>query len=505
MTIQNINVRIALCTLAYILPVFLIHASSNPPITIAPTTPTTIQNPNAGNTVLEYIVTNKTNQPHSLAMVPIAGVTQNTSTGFCSNPIRLASQSSCLFSLTVDRNQLSAINNGGPKICLTKGPHDDSPGSFMCTQPNQSNIMKVSTLDPKFPYGSAPVGNVCVSSDYYATPETMLGSWAMLMAVTMDTQQSVLPSFLTSSNVVYAVGTAALGNQLGIANCSGGCNQLNGYCFALKFNGKTPYPYMIFQSVNIGANDNSFDIYMAGGGSGAFPAPCQVFWGTGSNVDWANNIENSSCEGYFGDYSSINSSYAVTYNSVIHPAKETLQNACTFASAGQSGFNTQNWNNVTVIPITCPASLIQITGVEIPANITTIGNQTIHNLSTLKDSDFAASTITGITTTQMQDCKTPSSGYCNNVAVSVPNYEASISASQTQPLLTGPPPSNTYCEANPNTSYCSWNNGISSGGGSYCNANSAQCIGCGNGSKWCICVNHTLLGCTGAIDAKTLS
>lgn len=279
------------------------------------------------------------------------------------------------------------------------------------------------------------------------------------------------------------------------AGCSGGCNQLNGFCFALKFNGKASYPYMIFQSVNIGANDDSFDIYMAGGGSGAFPSYCQQFWGTGPSVNWADHIENSSCAAYFGDYSAINSSYSVTYNGVVHPAKQTLQNACTFASAGQSDFNSQNWNNVTVIPVTCPQSLVQITGLQLPSSITTVGNQTIHNLSTLKESDFSASTITGITTTQMQDCKTPSSGYCNNVSVAVPNYQASISSSLTAPLLVSAPPSTTYCQIVPNAHFCSWNNGQTSAGGSYCNANAAQCLACGGGSKWCVCNGQSLVGC----------
>lgn len=356
-------------------------------------------------------------------------------------------------------------------------------------------ILAEQTIDSSFPYGNKPTGNVCVSSDYYATPETMLGSWAMIDAVALDVQSQVLPRFMTNNNVVYAVGTAALGNELGISGCGGGCNQLNGYCFALKFNGKNSYPYMIFQSVNIGANDDSLDIYMAGGGSGAFPVQCAQFWGTGSSVNWALHIEDTSCSAYFGDYSSIHSNYSVTYKGVVHSAKDTLQQACRFASEEQSGFNTQNWSNVTVVPVTCPQSLVQITGVEIPATMTKVGNKTIRNLNTLTDNDFTTSTITGITTTQMQDCKTPSSGYCHNVAVSVPNYEASISTTLTAPLLSGPPPSSTYCQSNPNAQYCSWNNGISSAGGSYCNANSTQCIGCGGGAKWCVCHGQVLTGC----------
>lgn len=476
-------------------PFITAYGATQSPITMTPTTSTTIQNPNSGSTIIEYLVTNRMQMSHTFAIVSTAAVIQNSSAGKCPIPFILPSQSSCLLSLNINRDQLSALK-GGPQVCVTKGPHDNNPSSFMCTQPNQTNTMKVTTLDPNFPYGSAPTGNVCVSSDYYATPETMLGSWAMIQAVTMDSKENVLPTFLSETNTVYAVGTAAIGDQLGLSNCSGGCNELNGYCFALKFNDKTPYPYMIFQSVNIGASPDSFDIYMAGGGSGAFPAPCQTFWGTsGSSVNWANHIENTTCSGYFGDYSAINSSYSVTYNGVVHSAKSTLENACTYASPGQSGFNSQNWSNVSVVPVTCPTSLIQITGVELPASITTVGNQTIHNLSTLTDSDFATSTITPVSTTQMQDCKTPSSGYCNNVSVSVTNYEASISANLTIPMLTGTPPPTTYCQQNPGTEYCSWNNGISTGGGGYCNANSSQCISCGNGAKWCVCTGSTLTGC----------
>ncbi len=477
-----------------LIPFVIAHATSQPPITMRPTTSTTIQNPNSGLTMIEYLVTNQMHNPHKFAIMSTAAVTQNIAAGKCPVPFTLQPGTSCLLSLNINRDQLSALN-GGPQVCVTKSPDDDTPGSFMCTQPNQINMMTVTTLDPKFPYGSPPTGNVCVSTDYYATPETMLGSWAMIQAITMDTQGNVLPSFLSDANTVYAVGTAAIGDQLGIANCSGGCNELNGYCFALKFNGKTPYPYMIFQSVNIGANPDSFDIYMAGGGSGAFPAPCQTFWGTDNSVNWANHIEDTTCSGYFGDYSSINSNYSVTYNGVLHSAKNTLENACTYASTGQTGFNSQNWNDVSVVPVTCPTSLIQITGVELPSSITTVGNQAIHNLSTLTDHDFAASTITPVTTTQMQDCKTPSSGYCGNVSINVPNYEASISADLTSPLLTGTPPSNTYCQENAGAAYCSWNNGISSGGGAYCNANKSQCIGCGNGSKWCVCNGQVLTGC----------
>lgn len=488
--IQKTGVIIAFISL---LPSFFAHA--NPPISIIPITPTTVQNPNSGSTNVEYLVTNQMRNAHTFTIIYNSAFIQNISDDKCKSPFRLQPKASCVLSLNIDRSLLTSLSRG-LKVCLTKSPSDDSPSPVMCTRPSESHIMKVTTLDPHFPYGATPVGDVGVSSDYYATPETMLGSWAMIQAVSMDTQESVLPSFLSDQNTVYAVGTAAIGSALGIEGCDTGCNVLNGYCFALKFNDKQSYPYMIFQSVNIGANPNSFDIYMAGGGSGAFPDYCRTFWGTHNHVMWANNIQNSTCEEYFGDYSSINSNYSVTYKGVTYTAKSTLQNACTYASLAKTGFNIQNFSNVSVVLVTCPTSLMQITGVEIPASITTVGNQSIHNLSTLKDSDFAASTIQNLTTTQMQDCKTPSSGYIGNVLVSVPNYEASISADLTAHLLNGAPPSTNYCQDHSGVSFCIWNNGQSSGGGTYCNTDRALCISCGNNSKWCVCNGNILNGCS---------
>ena len=496
MTIQNIIKYFTVVTCSILLPAILAHATTQPPFTLSPTTSTTVFNTGEVPAVVEYLVTNHTKLARTLTMVSIPGATQNTSAGKCANPFVLQPQSSCLLSLNVDRQHFKG-STGGPIVCKTKGQNDNSASSFLCSRPSRTDILEVVT-DPNFPYGSPPTGNVCVSSStYYATPETMLGSWAMIDAVAIDVVGGVLPSFLNDTNVVYAVGTAAIGDQLGIPSCSGGCNQLNGYCFALKFNGKTPYPYMIFQSVNIAASTNTFDIYMAGGGSGAYPNACKLFWGTGESIDWGRNIENYGCTGYFGDYSAIHSNYSVTYKTIAHNAESTLQNACTFASNPNSGFNTQNWQNVSVVPVTCPESLTQISGVRLPSSITTIGNQTILNLSSITDNNFATSTIQPVSTTQMQDCQTPSSGYCNNVSASVPNYQASISADLTKPLLSGPPPDSTFCQENPSVSgYCSWNNGESNGGGSYCNANSTQCLNCGNSSKWCTCVDLVLTGCS---------
>lgn len=349
-------------------------------------------------------------------------------------------------------------------------------------------------LDPSFPYGAKPQGDVCVNGDQYATPETLLGSWAMIKAVESDIQTKVLPPQFTSSHdVVYGVGTAAVGNLLGIANCAGGCNELNGFCFALKFNNKAENPrYMIFQSVNIGANTNSFDIYMAGGGAGAFPQFCAKFWGEHS-ANWDAHIEDfRSCTDYFND-ANIKSAYAVTYEGKTWTAKETLKNACEFAS--MTGFNKQNFANVSVVPVSCPQSLTQITGLRLADGINSVGNRKIIPLNELSEDDFYHNQFLVNETTQMQDCKTPSSGYCHNVKNAAPNYQASISAELTKPLLNGQLASGSYCQQHPGVNgYCSWSNGESSGS-DYCNQSESQCKSCGNTPKWCVCQDGQLSLC----------
>jgi hypothetical protein len=345
--------------------------------------------------------------------------------------------------------------------------------------------------DPNFPYGSPPKGNVAVSKDEFATPESMLGSWAMLEAVTNDINQDQLPKmFKSNKDVVYGVGTAAIGPQLGVAHCAaGGCDQLNGYCFAARFNNKTTGPkYIIFQSVNIGANANSLDIYMAGGGAGAFPGVCTKFWGNNS-ANWSNNIENSpSCNAYFNNYSNVNSQYKVTYNSEPHDALTTLKNACTYAQT--TGFDKKNFQNLSIVPVTCPANLTHIK--LKPQTQQHIGSKKIIKLNTLTDADFSnGDAITNVSTTQMEDCKTPSSGYTNkpNEQNGEPNYRASISASLTKPLLTGNSSGGNH-PVNPTAAgSCTWNGNP---GGSWCNDAENNCKECAKNTKdksidieWC--------------------
>jgi hypothetical protein len=508
MVIQKLIKGIVLS--ASLLLTFLAYASG-PLLTIIPNPnrPNILLNPNPGFAIVEYLVTNQSSRIHTFAMMPNAGVFQNINEyGQCGYVHSLYPKASCLLSLTIDRSQLSQIN-GGPFLC----PFNSST-TRGCVPPRPEHALTVQTLSPTFPYGKPPICNVCVTNpSLYATPESMLGSWAMIEAVNIDKAGGVLPDFLNPSNVVYAVGTAAIGAELGIPSCTTGCNELNGYCFALKFNGKTPYPYMIFQSVNIAANPSSFDIYMAGGGNGVTPGFCEAFWGTGApDVNWHTSILGQSCDAYFKNFSTIKSAYSVTYNGVVHPAVTTLKDACTFASAAISGFNTANFSDVSIVPVTCPTSLTQITGIALSPS-PKVGIRDIHHLAMLTDADFTNTPIPHVTTTQMQDCKTPSGGFCNNITApppatpTIPNYQSYISAELNTPRLSSTPPNCPYCLSHPGQGFCSWTNGQTSPGG-YCNEGhnnmSAKTIclnGCGNNNpinhEWCTCdAQGNLVGCT---------
>jgi hypothetical protein len=389
---------------------------------------------------------------------------------------------------------------------------------------DSSGFINLSVLDVNFPYGTAPQGNVCVGQDYYATPETMLGSWAMQEAVEHDHNAGELPEFLYQAGIVYAVGTASIAERLGIPDCDFGCDEINGYCFAIQFNDPSlaNNPFMIFQSVDTAALENSFDIYLPGGGSGAFPGYCTAFWGTDGSVDWNASIQNTSTPGdcleYFNHFQPVHSDYVVIYNGMAYPARQTLIDACNFAH--DSGYNRKNFSNISVVPVTCPTALSQVTGIKQNQSVNTIGTKPIQTLNTLTLESFVTNNVAltctcesppcreCTSTTQMQDCKTPSAGYCNSITpgTTVPNYEASISATLQNPILVKLPPSVNYCFNHPSFvgSFCSWDDGATNPDPGYCSQSISNCLrtdpeGCSveSPAQWCTCQpGGTLANCT---------
>ena len=142
-----------------------------------------------GDTVqVKFLVKNLTQSTRSgyvLSQLP-ANVQQVFSSSFCSAPLSLKAEESCVL----------AFNITGPvtfDFSLCAGAS--------CTTASASIALATQTIDSTFPYGAATSGNVCTSIDEFATPETMLGSWAMLEAVDLSIASGELTS--TFSNTYF--------------------------------------------------------------------------------------------------------------------------------------------------------------------------------------------------------------------------------------------------------------------------------------------------------------
>ena len=119
------------------------HAETQPKFTMTPTTPTSISVPSTGSAVISYTVTNNTKITRTLTMQPLVGVIQETDAGKCSNPFTLSHGKSCSLSLLIDGSLIPSTGlYGGPVICKTRGPGDNNPDAYLCSQPSENNIIR---------------------------------------------------------------------------------------------------------------------------------------------------------------------------------------------------------------------------------------------------------------------------------------------------------------------------------------------------------------------------
>lgn len=141
--------RKSLLMLVLMLSAPLAHATAASKFSIVPTTGTitTLLLPSNFSATVSYQVTNNTNITRTLTMVPIAGVSQTvTGSGICGSTFTLGASQSCTLTLTINASQVSSSGiNGGPVICKTKSATDISPDPFLCSQPNQANVLSIST------------------------------------------------------------------------------------------------------------------------------------------------------------------------------------------------------------------------------------------------------------------------------------------------------------------------------------------------------------------------
>lgn len=125
---------------------FVTTAGSQPKFSITPTTSTSMTIPNTGSAFVNYTVTNNTALTRTLTMVPIAGLTQDTTAGFCTNPFTLAPGASCTLHLVVNGATAPTHITGGPEICKTMGPNNNAPDPFLCSTACGSNQLNLQVV-----------------------------------------------------------------------------------------------------------------------------------------------------------------------------------------------------------------------------------------------------------------------------------------------------------------------------------------------------------------------
>ena len=129
----------------------LLLAGTQPTFSLEPTTPTAVSIPDIGTVTVNYRVTNNTKLTRALTVVPVKGISQNTTgPGYCGSPFTLSSKQSCLLSLELHGDELPSKVRGGPVVCKTNGPGDNTPSPYLCSQPNAANSLDVTVGELRY-------------------------------------------------------------------------------------------------------------------------------------------------------------------------------------------------------------------------------------------------------------------------------------------------------------------------------------------------------------------
>lgn len=127
------------------------NAQTQPKFSIDPLTATAVNVPSNSNIQVRYRVTNNTKITRTLTMESIVGVSQVTTSGYCTSPFTLAHNQSCVLALQIDGEALAQAGRyyvfGGPKICKTQGSGSKPANSFLCSQPSQANSLDISVFN----------------------------------------------------------------------------------------------------------------------------------------------------------------------------------------------------------------------------------------------------------------------------------------------------------------------------------------------------------------------
>jgi len=200
--------------------------ASGPKFSIIPTAGsiTSILLPSNFTETVSYQVTNKTKLTRTLTMVPMTGVSQTVNGSVCGNPFTLSPQQSCTLSLMITGSQVPASGiKGGPVICKTKGPNDNNPDPFLCSQPNQANILDISVTTPgQHAYvANQFANNVSVCQ---VNPATGFLTQCNITATGLDGVEGV--GFNPSGTLFYSANLS--GNSISVCNVNPSTGALSG-------------------------------------------------------------------------------------------------------------------------------------------------------------------------------------------------------------------------------------------------------------------------------------
>lgn len=159
--------------------------------------PTTLSLSALSSATVIYTVTNQSPKTHTLAMQPIAGVTQITSAGNCPNPFTLAYQQSCILSLSINGGLLTESIRGGPVVC--------SQGSaYQCYQPGMANALNISLVPiARYLINPSADTNGTISP---STPQTVLAGSSLTCTATPNSNYQV-DQWLIDGGVAQKGGT----------------------------------------------------------------------------------------------------------------------------------------------------------------------------------------------------------------------------------------------------------------------------------------------------------
>ncbi|MBY0545522.1 MAG: DUF1566 domain-containing protein [Gammaproteobacteria bacterium] len=107
--------------------------------TPVPNYPPTVSVSPGETATIKYTMMNQSTKIHTLVMTPIAGITQSTSAGNCSNPFTLTYHQTCILTLQVDGSALPGNIIGGPQVC-------QQGNSLQCYQPSAADSLHITKV-----------------------------------------------------------------------------------------------------------------------------------------------------------------------------------------------------------------------------------------------------------------------------------------------------------------------------------------------------------------------